>query len=304
MIELRSLSTTAGVLAAGIVLASAGVASAASLNGTVVHSNKRAHSIVVADARGHLHAVHVSHQISAAQTVSLSVHKLRNGTLGASKVRIGHSVHMVRVRGRVTYVDPARRAFVVSARGVSLVVQEGRGAKLASASSVTALPALGAEVTVSGPINPSGDLTANTVHNDGEHNNNNNNNNNNSSSNSNSSSSSNIDLEGYILSIDDAARTITISADDTGSLPGASILVHMPSTFDLTGYEVGETLSVVASLNADGSYAAVDTFGDGSEEQAEEQDCQTEGTASETEAEADPLESPGEGQPSGECEPA
>jgi hypothetical protein len=291
MINLRNSSIAAGALAAGIVLAAAGAAPAASLRGVVVHANKRAHSLVIANARGRLRAVHVARMIAPAFTVTLSVRRLRNGTLAANKVRTGHRAPKVRMRGRVTYVYRARSAFVLSARGASLIVHVHRRATVASAATEATsdgLPALGSEVTVGGTIGRSGDITADSVQNDGQHNN-------------------HADLEGVILSIDDVARTITISADDNDELSHASILVHIPSTFDLSSYKVGEVLLLVATLNADGSYSAVDTFDDGGAA-ANEQDCQQsedqqgedecEAQASEEECEAEATDEECESEPS------
>jgi hypothetical protein len=258
MIKFRTPSAMAGVLVVGAMVASPGVVSAKSLSGTVVHASRHAHSLVIADARGQLHVVHTARMLPPASTVTLTVRRLRNGTLAATKMRTGRRTHKTRLRGRVTYVSRARSAFVISVRGASLLVHQRRHAKLASAAAVSSadsLPALGSEVTVSGSFGRSGDLTADTVTNDGQHNN-------------------YVDLEGVIVSIDAAARTLTMSADDNDELAGAAILVHLPSTFDLAKYKVGEVLLVVASLNVDGSYTAVDTFDDGSAEQADGQDCQ------------------------------
>jgi hypothetical protein len=258
MIRLRTPSAMAGVLAVSAMVASPGVASAKSLSGTVVHASRHAHSLVIADARGHLHVVHVARMLAPSSTVTLTVRRLRNGTLAATKMRTGHRTRRARLRGHVTYVSRARSVFVVSVRGASLLVHQRRHAKRASAaaaSSADSLPALGSEVTVSGTFGRSGDLVADTVTNDGQH-------------------SNHVDLEGVIMSIDIVARTLTMSADDNDELAGAAVVVHLSSTFDLARYQVGEVLLVVASLNADGSYTAVDTFDDGSAEQADGQDCQ------------------------------
>jgi hypothetical protein len=259
MIRLRTAPTIAGLLAVGAVLASPAGVSAKSLSGTVVHASRHAHSLVIADARGRLHVVHVAHIVAPSTNVRLSVHRLRNGTLGAKKIWTGRRAPRARVHGRVTYISRARSAFVISVRGASLLVHRrhhhARAASAAAVTSADGLPALGSEVTVSGTFDRSGALTADTVTNDGQHDN-------------------HVDLEGVILSVDSLARTITISADDNDELAGAAIVIHLPSTFDMTGYKVGDVLLVVATLNPDGSYTAVDTFGDGGAEEADEQDCQ------------------------------
>lgn len=255
MAHRKASSAAVGLLAASGLLASAGIASAAPLKGVVVHSNQRAHSIAVVDRGGRLHAVHVSRKVAMGRTVTLTVRKLRNGTLVASRVRTGRRAHKLRLRGRVTYSDRSRGVFVVSARGVSLVVHRRHNVMRAVMSAADSLPAPGTEVTISGTVDPHGSLTADTVENDGQNNN-------------------SVDLEGVILSIDSAARTVTISADDDDELTGASILVHIPDSLDLTAYHQGETLQIVASPNADGSYTAVGTSDDSNADQADAQEGQ------------------------------
>jgi hypothetical protein len=257
MINLKTSTITACVLVTGAALASPSVSAAAPLKGTVVHANKRAHSVVIADSRGRLDAVHVLRMIAPGQTVALSIRKLRDGTFAGSKVRTGRRVHRTRLRGRVTYVNQQMGVFVVSARGASLLVHKHRRAKLAALAASAAsdgLPAVGTEVTVSGTIDHQGDLIAESVNNDGQH-------------------SNYADLEGVILSVDTAARTVTISADDNDELAGASIVVHLPMTFNISSYQVGQVLEVVATLNPDGSYTAVETSDDDSAEQADKPEC-------------------------------
>lgn len=147
--------TAVGVIAA-TALIPVSAASAATIRGEVVHINKSAHSFTVADRHGHLSAIHANRTPAAGRIVTVSARQLRNGTFAATRVHSGRRSHHVHIRGLVTYVDRARRLFVVSARGVSLVVHarhtsasSGRMVRSAMLPGDT-LPALGTEVTVDG----------------------------------------------------------------------------------------------------------------------------------------------------------
>src|SRR5438132_330238 len=105
-------------------LALAGGASAATLSGVVVHKNSHAHSFVLASRGGHMTAVHGAAAVGHRAKVAAS--RLRNGTFKARSVRVGRAARHARVRGVVTYASARRHMFVVSSRGVSLLVHSAR----------------------------------------------------------------------------------------------------------------------------------------------------------------------------------
>lgn len=249
---------TAAVLAL-VSSAWAGSASAATLKGTVVHLDKRAHSFALANRAGRLTEVHAAHLPAVGRSVTVRARQLRNGTFAASRVRLTGHRSAVRVRGLVTFVDRAHNRFVVSFHGGSLVVNRGHAARGAHAGDLRALlaadvtlPAVGTEVTVDGSVDDQGDIDAHAVEDDGQN-------------------TDAADLEGRVLSVDATLRTVTISADDDDEIAGASITIDIPQTFDMTGYQVGDVLELVATPNPDGTYTAVDTSQDGSTGQADGQ---------------------------------
>jgi hypothetical protein len=247
----RKVTTiAAAAVIAGTALA--GSASAATLKGTVVHANKRAHSFVVAGRSGKLAAIHARKSPRVGRLVTVRARKLRNGTYGASRVHVGRRSHRAHFRGVVTFVDRAHARFVVSARGVSLAVHRKRSRAAAAADT---MPAPGTQVTVDGSIDDQGDIEADTVENDGE--------NNNSS-----------DLEGRVLNIDPQGRTLTITADDNDEIQGGTITVHIPDTFDITSYHVNDMVQILATLNPDGTYTAVNSSQDDSSEEADNEQHQ------------------------------
>jgi len=239
------------VIAAVAVMAFAGTAFGNSLRGTVVHRNKHAHSFVVAKRSGQLVSVHARRSPALGRHVVVRGRYLHNGTFGARHITGGALSRKAHIRGVVTFVDKAHGRFVVSAKGVSLVVHQRSARMLAAA----ALPAVGDVVTVDGEIDDQGDIDADNVENDGQNN-------------------DYADLEGQILSIDLTARTLTITADDNDEIAGASIVVHIPDTWDMSIYAVGDELDIVASLNTDGSYTAVGTSENGDFQQADDENGQ------------------------------
>jgi hypothetical protein len=232
--------------ACAALLAFVGVASAATLKGVVVHKNSRAHSFVIADRQGHLSAIHVKRAPRTGRTVVVNAHRLRNGTWAASKIRVGHAAHRARIHGTVTFVNAVKRAFVVSARGVSLLVHRGHRGRAAAAD---ALPPVGTVVTVDINVEDNGDVNATGVDEQGQDHN-------------------GIDLEGTVLAIDTAARTLSISSDDDEQSSSA-LTVHVPASFDLTKFHVGDSVELIVSLNPDGSYTLEQSSNDSSAEHAQ-----------------------------------
>jgi hypothetical protein len=236
------------ILAALTVLAAmvfASTALASTLRGTVVHKNKAARSFVIAKRGGGLVEIHSRKSPALGRRVLVQGRTLHNGTFGARSVQVGRLTRHAHIRGVVTYVTGNKSKFVVSAKGVSLVVSTAglaRGMR----------PAVGDVVTVDGSFDSEGDIEADDVQNDGQN-------------------TDFTDLEGQIVSIDLAARTLTITADDEGDISGASIVVHIPDTWDMSTYQVGDMLEIAAIANADGSFTAVETGQDGNGQEADDE---------------------------------
>lgn len=248
---IRKLLTGSVVAAIGLS-AYAGTAAAATIKGTVVHHNKRAHSFVVADRRGRLSAIHATRSPALGSSVTIVAHKLRNGTFAADRMRVGKKSRHARVHGRVTYANRAGHWFVVSARGVSLVVHSARARPVArrARTAADATPAPGTVVTVDGSVEQEDSISADTVENDGQSNN-------------------GTDLEGVVLAIDTAGHTLTLSVDDNNDT-STSVIVHLPASFALDGYKLGDEAQFVATPNPDGSFTAVGSSKDGGTQEADD----------------------------------
>jgi uncharacterized Zn finger protein len=230
--QLKSKSALAGGVLAAVMVPAAG-ASAASFRGAVVHQNPRAHSFVLTGAGGRLTAIHAGHLPAVGRTVTVTARQLRNGTWRATRVRVGRAATHVRIRGTVTYVNSARHVFVLSARGSSLLVHARSSLRhTLRAASDTGMQ-VGQIVSVEGELNHDS-VDATQVQITG-------------------GQTSGISLEGTVQAIDTAARTLTVSADDNGQ-SGAAVTVHVPDSFDLGAFTVGEPVELSATPNADGTY--------------------------------------------------
>jgi hypothetical protein len=239
-----ALAASAALLVAGVAVAPA---SAATLKGTVVHRNSHAHSFVVAMSHGRLVAIHARTSPRPGRVVRVSARLLRNGTYAAKSVRVvGHRRH-VKMRGTVTY--SRGRLFTLSARGASILIRRGTRGRRAVAASDTAPPA-GSVVLVDANVDENGDVEANDVNEEGQAN-------------------DGIDLEGTVLKIDTAARTLTISADDEHA-SGAALIIHVPAGIDLTGFTVGRQVELTVTRNPDGTFVLQQGSGDDNEQEADD----------------------------------
>jgi uncharacterized membrane protein YgcG len=252
----RRTSVAAAAASASLALmAGTGVASAAQVSGVVVDRNGHAHTFVIADQQGRLREVHSRVTPALGRHVAVVVSALHNGTWIAKRLHVGSSARRARVRGTVTYESARRGVFVVSARGVSLLVH-GRihhnrhAADLTTflATSADQLPPVGSTVTVSTDVS-GGEVDATQVADQGQNVN-------------------GVDLEGTILAIDTTARTLSISADDSEQSTG-SITVQVPASFDLSLFQVGGRVELIASLGPDGTYTLEQSSDDGSVAQAQ-----------------------------------
>jgi uncharacterized membrane protein YgcG len=251
----------------------AGAASAATVRGVVVAHNSRAHGFVVARRSGKLVSVHSRRSPSLGRVVTVRARELRNGTFAARHITAGRQVRRrVLIHGVVTFVNRRRGEFTVSAGGASLLVHRRHAAgRAADVSSGTSMPSVGDEVTVTTQIDDQGDLEDQGVQQTG-------------------TETQNIDIEGTILSIDNTpgstvdgtatSGTLTISADGEDDTT-QSITVAVPSTMDISTFQVGQEVELTVSTLSDGSFLLQGSSEDGNSSQADnpgdQQGCQGDG---------------------------
>ena len=223
-------------------------ASAATVKGTVVHVNKRAHTFVVASRSGRLTTLSSRRLARPGSVVRVSAKRLRNGTLKAKRIHASAHRRHARLRGIVTWAS--KRGFTVASGNTSLLVHK---------SSSNSGEPVGTPVQADVTIDDQGDLNDDDVTQVG-------------------SPPSQIELEGIVLSTDTAAQTITLSGDDDQEDAGAqasddqggssgddnqgdengtqpAIVVHVP---DATKFAVGDKVElIVTGPAADGSFTLV-----------------------------------------------
>src|SRR5689334_22222490 len=170
-------------LALAAVLGLSAQASAKTVKGTVVHSNKSAHTFVMAGSRGNLTVVSSRRVAKAGSVVRVSGRNTKNG-LKARKVRVLRHSHHARLRGLVTWASGS--GFTVASHGASLLVHK--------TSSSDGAP-VGTPVEDNVTIDDQGDLNDEHCQQAGD-------------------VPGQIKLEGVVLSTDPTAQTITISGDD------------------------------------------------------------------------------------------
>ena len=95
--------------------------------GTVVHANPEAGSYVLASPKGDLIAVHARPLPKLGANLTAKVTDLANGTKRELEETIQGSDAGAKLRGTVTFVVPEERAYVVSARGASILVRAAEG---------------------------------------------------------------------------------------------------------------------------------------------------------------------------------
>jgi hypothetical protein len=241
-----STLTLAAVVAATLVPAAG--ADAKALKGTVVHRSAKAQTFVVANAKGRLSSVHARHRPKVGRRVAFKARGLANGTFATNrKLRFHGRSHHARVGGTVTFVDAATRTFTVSDNGASILVR--------LADTTKALPAVGDKVLVLADLDSStaSQIEALDVLVKGDH-----------------PAGQAIEIEGVVLAIDESTRTLTLSADDDDE-SGEMIAVTLPDSFDLTAFQVGDSVELLATLNADGqTFTATGATGDDDADEADD----------------------------------
>ena len=161
------------------------------------------------------------------------------------------------MRGTVSWVDRRAGKFTISAPGVSMLVVK------ADRSAPGAIAPVGTDVVATGTIDGQGELEDPSVQDVGQ-------------------SPGGVELEGTVLAVDAAAQTITVSADDEDA-SGASVVVSVPVTFDLTAYAPGEEVELLVQPTGSGTATLLGSADDETAQTADDQaDDQGEDPGSDT----------------------
>lgn len=219
-----------------LVAAAALAAPASALaSGVVVKVERGSHLVAVASAK-HVRLVHTAAKLRVGERITMRVHRLRNGTFAAKRVRVVGHVKQVSFRGLVLARDRSKRDLTVSAGGAPITVAS-------DSTPPSAEP--GSEVEVDADVEDDGDLDANDV----------------TVVDANAPGGS---LEGHLLAI--GTSSITVGAEHQ------TLVIDVPSGFDLSKFKVGDEVLAVFSQQSDGTLLLTSLSGDENAAQANEQE--------------------------------
>jgi len=199
--------------------------------GTVVNWRGQSHTATVARAGGKLVAVHVSRKVTAGTTVTAShLTSLANGTYSGTLTGIGHAT-TTRINGVVDAVL-GHHEVAIGATGTTFVVRIPE--------SVGALPHVGASVQAIVHVAHDGDLVATWLQ---------------------QVTAPQVGipglLSGVVQMIDLGAshNTMIISIDNAGTPTDVTVIA--PTAIDISGYQLNESVVLLAVDNGDGTYTLV-----------------------------------------------
>jgi hypothetical protein len=223
----------------------------------VVHVNARAHSYALASEQGQLIAVHAAQLPHLAEQLATRIHPLANGTFGQAKTRTSGRRDSATFAGTVTFADPTRRLYTVSAPGASVLVHAAP-APPSGSPPPPPLPQPGQLVTVTvaivlnnrpAPGSSPAELREQKLVLEGN-------------------ASGAVDLEGIVGKIDRVSSTVTLSADDTRE-SAADIIMQVGPGLSLDGLRVGQPIAASARLDPGPSYTLLRVSNDSDEQSAD-----------------------------------
>ncbi len=213
------------------------------LAGTVVHTNPAAGSYTLATDKGELIAVHAKKLPDPGVEAKARIRHLANGTMSEVKRAKKGTERTAKLGGTVTYVADGGSSYVVSVRGVSLLVT-APDVPVGERPKVRSLVAL--DVRLEDP--PKGVKAPVVVREtrlklEGE-------------------ATGPVELEGTVGEVDDQARTITLSADDRRDTR-KDVILTVPAAIDLARFKHGDVLIAAADINPQGVYTLTGSWQDG-----------------------------------------
>jgi len=217
--------------------------SAALASGVVLKVEKASHLVAVRKSAKDVVLVHTTAaaRLRVGERVSLTARKLRNGTLAASKVTVIGRARKVSFRGVLLAKSNTR--YVVSAGGAVVAVARGSGGRsLASANDSG--PAPGSTVDVTATVGSSGELEESQVT-------------------TFSPTAPGGQVEGHLAI---GTGTISVSSEHM------SLVLKVPTGFDLSKFANGDEVLATFSQGADGSLTLTELSANDSVQQADQPD--------------------------------
>jgi uncharacterized membrane protein YgcG len=221
-----------------VALAALGAPATALANGVVLKVQGANHLIAVRTTPAKVALVHTpaAARLHVGQRVALSTRTLRNGTLAASRVAVLGRAHRTTFRGLV--LSKSRQRLVLSAGGAVISVHRSTRS---TASARDDGPAPGTTVTVGVTIQSNGELDEDNVS-------------------TFTTTSPGGKIEGTLAMGD---GSVTVSSED------ATLVLKLPSGFDLTGFQNGDEVLATFTQGTDGSLTLSALSGDENAQEAD-----------------------------------
>ncbi|HEX4525438.1 MAG TPA: hypothetical protein VH108_01700 [Gaiellaceae bacterium] len=211
--------------------------SAALASGVVLKVQRANHLVAIARTPSSVALVHTSAHLVVGQRVALQARKLHNGTLAASSIKVLGRAHKVTFRGLLLAKSGSR--FVISAGGAVIAVHRG-GRTTASARDSGPKP--GSTVQVTATVGKTGELDEDDVT-------------------TVSPTAPGGRIEGQLTL---GTGTITVSSEDM------SLVLKVPTGFDLTSFVSGSEVLATFTQGTDGSLTLTALSGDENAQQADD----------------------------------
>ncbi len=231
-----------------VVAAALAAPSAALAGGVVLKVERSSHQVAVATSVHHVALVHTaaSSRLRVGERVTYSARRLRNGTFAASSLRVIGRAHTIRFTGLVLAKTKTR--YVLSAGGA--VISLHRSSTRTTASANDGGPAPGSTVTATATVGNDGELEDDGVA-------------------TVSATSPGGQIDGQLTI---GTGTVTVSSEDM------SLVLKVPTGFDLTSFQNGQEVLAVFAQQADGSLLLTTLSGNQDEQQANTQESSDQGS--------------------------
>jgi hypothetical protein len=225
------------IFVAGAALATPSLASAG--NSTVVKVDRASKLVAVTHANARVSLVHTSAaaRLHVGQRIALQARTLKNGTLGSARVKVLGRAKTARFRGFVLARKHGR--LVVSAGGAVISVR----AKRTTSSAANGGPTPGTEVQVDAKVDDDDQLEIQKVTVVSE-------------------SAPGGKLEGRLTI---GTGTVTVRDDDM------TLVLKVPTGFDLSKFKAGDEVLATFTQGADGSLTLTELAGDDDEDEADDE---------------------------------
>lgn len=213
-------------------------------SGVVLKVQKASHLVAVTRSATRVALVHTSaaSRLHVGQRVTLTARTLRNGTLSAATVRVVGRAHTVRFRGLL--LAKTRTSLIVSAGGAVISIHRG---SRSTASARDSGPKPGSQVQVQATVGADDELEAESVS-------------------VVTATAPGGSIEGHLTLGTGTVTTLTVSAEHM------TLVLNVPTGFDLTKFANGDEVLATFSQQADGTLVLTQLSGDENAQQADEGD--------------------------------